>query len=199
MIQELIALAKQHPKINLDVNYISKWEDKLKEKDKAKQHPQISLDADDIDKLGCSIDGLLTWYCRQEVYKELESGLRSYPQISSEIDTLAIYFGQLSHDWTKKLLLIRWTPAELDKRLEKAQEHIADKLPIAAQKLQISEEKLLEKVNSFTAEFIEYISTHFGNKFSLNVEIISKIKECIKRMIEVFFYTCSLHKSLVIN
>jgi len=173
LIKELVALAKQHPRINLDTDY--------------------------IDSLGDQIDNLLTWYCRQVVYKELEYGLRSYPQISSEIDTLAIYFGQLSHDWTKKLLLIRWTPAELDKHLEKAQKHISKKLPLAAQKLQISEQQLLDKVNNLTAEFIEYISTHFGNKFCLNVEIISKIKECLERMIYAFLHTCSLHKLLVVN
>lgn len=156
----------------------------------AKQHPQIKLDIDYIDSLGDEMDILLTWYYRQQVIsKELKNALRSHSSLCNGIDVLRTYFGYVSPECAKKLQDINLQPKELDKKIIRIKEKLNLKKEEVAQKLQITAEKVLEQVDNLVTESIEYLSDYFRNKLNLSVEIIGKIKECLHRNVYVFLCT----------
>jgi len=162
----------------------------------AKQHDQINLDGDFFEALAEEIDDLLAWYCREQViYKELANTVRSHPKLWAEINILAIYFGQLPHEYAQKLSCVSLTPSELDKLIKRAKEKLNSTKSEAASKLQITEEELLKSIDNLISEFVLYLSDYLRKKFSFTVEIISTIKECLERAVYIFL--CNVPYGLI--
>ncbi len=156
----------------------------------AKQRPQIKIDIEYLNALGEEIEDLLTWYYRQQVIsKELENALRSHSSLRNGINVLQAYFGHLPHECAKKLQDIDLQPKELDKKIVRVKEKLNLQKEEIAKKLQTTAEKVLEQVDNLVTESIEYLSNYFWKKLNLNVEIISKIKECLHRNVYVFLCT----------
>jgi hypothetical protein len=153
----------------------------------AKQHKQISFDGDFFETLAEEIDDLLAWYCREQViYKELADAARSHPKLWAKINILSVYFGQLPHEYARKLTCVDLTPSELDKLIKKVKEKLNSSKSEAENQLQITEQELLQSIDDLISEFVLYLSEYLRKKFSFTVEIISTIKECLERAVYVF-------------
>lgn len=153
----------------------------------AKQHKQINFEGDFFEALTEEINNLLAWYCREQViYKELAEAARSHPKLWEKINILAVYFGQLPHEYAQKLSCVSLTPSELDKLIKRAKEKLNSTKSEVANKLQITEQELLKSVDDLVSDFVLYLSEYLRKKFGFTVEIISTIKECLERAVYVF-------------
>jgi len=153
----------------------------------AKQYSQIKIDIKYLNTLGDEIEDLLTWYYRQHVLqKELENALRSHSSLRNGINTLMVYFSHLPKAWAERLQDISLPPKELDKYIAQAQEKLNFQKDEIAQKLQTSTQKMVEQIDGLMTESVQYLSNYFRKKLNLNVEIISKIQECLYRSVYVF-------------
>jgi len=172
--------------------YIDRTRDDLQKQlcrellDRFASHPHLNIHL--LDKQ-CMKKLLLPWYYRQTfIPEQLGEWLRSYPEALSNLVLLSVYFSILSQEDTDRLKY-ETTEASLHNLIKTTQRKLHRNLPEAAQKLRITEQELLARVQSLSLAGVNYLSSWLGDRYGLKANFLREINSNLEQSVYVFFAT----------